>query len=265
MLLHSKCLHVAFAFSLSISLSFFPNHRMPTFLTHTAEKSFFPATHTKKERDSNENGYNFLSEIIWYFIEGNSIHVAKLFFFLHCNWNFIFLQTFFLHFPDAPVCTTDKIVIVGAYRSENLNVVCEVNADPPPRSFRWKFNSSGESYEIAKDRYVKNGSQNSILHYTPVMDQDYGTLTCTGQNEVGEQTNPCVFQVILAGESIFLLQSHLTRCQNIDDENVNKKTSQTLENFVTRLSHCLINFSFNWSSWFLCELFWVFISNFPHP
>jgi hypothetical protein len=32
------------------------------------------------------------------------------------------------------------------------------------------------------------------------MDQDYGTLTCIGQNDVGEQVAPCVFQVILAGE-----------------------------------------------------------------
>jgi hypothetical protein len=78
--------------------------------------------------------------------------------------------------------------------------VCEVHADPPPRSFKWKFNSSGESYDIAKDRFSKNGSQSSVLHYQPVMDQDYGTLTCWGQNEVGEQTTPCVFQVILAGE-----------------------------------------------------------------
>lgn len=118
----------------------------------------------------------------------------------------------------APVCITDKIVIVGAYRSENLNVVCEVHADPPPRSFRWKFNSSGESYEIAKDRYSKNGSQNSILHYTPVMDQDYGTLTCAGQNEVGEQTIPCVFQVILAG-----MPSPVRNCS------INNQTQHSLE------------------------------------
>lgn len=104
-------------------------------------------------------------------------------------------------FADAPVCTTgDRIVTVGAFRSENLNVVCEVHADPPPRSFRWKFNSSGESYEISKERHYKNGSQNSVLRYTPVMDQDFGTLTCSGQNEVGEQATPCAFQVILAGK-----------------------------------------------------------------
>jgi hypothetical protein len=111
-----------------------------------------------------------------------------------------------LHFPifhqsslDAPVCTVDRTIIVGAFRSEHLNVPCEVNADPPSRSFKWKFNSSGETYELSKERHYKNGSR-SMLQYTPVMDQDFGTLTCLGQNEVGEQAVPCVFQVILAGE-----------------------------------------------------------------
>lgn len=115
----------------------------------------------------------------------------------------IAIETFLLFFrflPDAPVCITDKIVIVGAYRSENLNVVCEVHSDPPPRSFKWKFNSSGESFELPKERHYKNGSLSSVLRYTPIMDQDYGTLTCQGQNEVGEQLSACVFQVILAGK-----------------------------------------------------------------
>lgn len=50
------------------------------------------------------------------------------------------------------------------------------------------------------------------------MDQDYGTLTCAGQNEVGEQANPCVFQVILAGKAVtWLLLFYLNalKCQNI--------------------------------------------------
>lgn len=34
---------------------------------------------------------------------------------------------------DAPLCATDKVVIVGAFRNENLNIYCEVHADPPPR------------------------------------------------------------------------------------------------------------------------------------
>ncbi|KAG5676002.1 hypothetical protein PVAND_005857 [Polypedilum vanderplanki] len=117
----------------------------------------------------------------------------------------------------APVCKVDKTIIVGAFRSEHLNVICEVNADPQPRSFKWKFNSSGETYELSKERHYKNGSK-SILQYTPIMDQDYGTLTCTGQNEVGEQTVPCVFQVILAA-----LPSPVRNCS------INNQTLHSLE------------------------------------
>lgn len=36
-------------------------------------------------------------------------------------------------FADAPLCVTDKVVIVGAFRNENLHIYCEVQADPPPR------------------------------------------------------------------------------------------------------------------------------------
>lgn len=39
-----------------------------------------------------------------------------------------------------------------------------------------------------------------VLRYTPVTDQDFGTLSCWGVNEVGVQQNPCLFQVVLAGE-----------------------------------------------------------------
>lgn len=154
-------------------------------------------------RESAKTVTVFLSEIFWYFISRKIQFTSRKFSSRsqNCNWNSFFLSLLLPCFPDAPVCITDKIVIVGAYRSENLNVVCEVHADPPPRSFKWKFNSSGESYELPKERHYKNGSQSSILQYTPVMDQDYGTLTCAGQNEVGEQANPCVFQVILAGKT----------------------------------------------------------------
>lgn len=42
-------------------------------------------------------------------------------------------QNFTDLFSDAPICVTDKMVIVGAFRNENLNIYCEVQADPPPR------------------------------------------------------------------------------------------------------------------------------------
>ncbi|XP_035910721.1 neural cell adhesion molecule 1-like isoform X3 [Anopheles stephensi] len=117
----------------------------------------------------------------------------------------------------APVCATDRIIIVGAFRSESLQIPCEVHADPPPRQFNWKFNNSGETLKIGKERYVKNGSV-SLLNYMPVSDQDYGTLTCWGQNEVGTQDWPCFFQVVLAG-----LPSAVKNCS------INNQTQHSVE------------------------------------
>ncbi|EDW02823.1 GH10826 [Drosophila grimshawi] len=65
------------------------------------------------------------------------------------------------------------------------------------RTFRWKFNNSGETLDVGSERFSVNGSR-SILKYTPVTDQDYGTLSCWAANEVGTQQQPCLFQVVLA-------------------------------------------------------------------
>lgn len=103
------------------------------------------------------------------------------------------------------------------------------------RTFRWKFNNSGETLDVGSERFSVNGSR-SILKYTPVTDQvnrrppikqytkvthsdththiyiyivhtfihmylqDYGTLSCWAANEVGTQQHPCLFQVVLAGK-----------------------------------------------------------------
>ncbi|KAL1402100.1 hypothetical protein pipiens_001891, partial [Culex pipiens pipiens] len=136
----------------------------------------------------------------------------------------------------APVCATDKIIIVGAFRSESLHIPCEVHADPPPRQFFWKFNNSGETLEIGKERYAKNGSL-SVLGYTPVSDQDYGTLTCWGQNEVGLQQWPCFFQVVLAG-----LPSTVKNCT------INNQTQSSVE------VQCLAGYDGGLPQIFLLEL-----------
>ena len=128
-----------------------------------------------------------LSKIFWYFIwwtEFRSRLKVFLSVFPIAIETFLELYESFpsSHSPDAPVCTTEKIVVVGAYRSENLNVLCAVYADPPPRSFKWRFNSSGESFEIPKEQHFKNGTHSSVLHYTPIMDQDYGQLNKKNMN-----------------------------------------------------------------------------------
>ncbi|XP_022921260.2 neural cell adhesion molecule 2, partial [Onthophagus taurus] len=101
----------------------------------------------------------------------------------------------------APICRQDRIVVLGASRGENIDVVCEIEADPPAKTYRWKFNNSGETLDVDAERFAKtsNGSM-SILRYTPVHEMDYGLLSCWASNSVGHQINPCVFQVVAAGK-----------------------------------------------------------------
>uniref|UniRef100_A0A1I8PYM0 Ig-like domain-containing protein n=1 Tax=Stomoxys calcitrans TaxID=35570 RepID=A0A1I8PYM0_STOCA len=98
----------------------------------------------------------------------------------------------------TPICKhLDRVILIGASKDETVEVACEIQADPPPRTFRWKFNNSGETLDVGSERFSVNGSR-SILKYTPVTDQDYGTLSCWASNEVGTQSQPCLFQVVLA-------------------------------------------------------------------
>ncbi|XP_059048007.1 neural cell adhesion molecule 1-B-like [Achroia grisella] len=106
-----------------------------------------------------------------------------------------------LHFrvKYSPSCRSGGVAVVGAARGESVVIVCEVDADPPAAVFKWKFNNSGETIDVAADRYTSNGSASS-LKYTPVADLDYGTLSCSASNEVGTQLAPCVFQMVAAGK-----------------------------------------------------------------
>ncbi|XP_037903689.1 nephrin-like [Hermetia illucens] len=113
---------------------------------------------------------------------------------------------FVLKVKYIPFCKTDSIIVVGALHGERIRVGCTVEAYPPPRSFRWKFNNSGETMDVSTEKFYKNGSL-SILEFAPVKHEDYGTLSCWAQNSVGIQQKPCLFQIILAG-----LPSALKNC-----------------------------------------------------
>lgn len=104
----------------------------------------------------------------------------------------------------APVCKDDRIIVVGASRGESLDIACRVEADPPAHNFRWKFNNSGETLEVAPGRFsMEKSSGVSVLRYTPTTELDYGTLSCWADNLVGTQSRPCLFQLVAAGEYVF--------------------------------------------------------------
>lgn len=52
---------------------------------------------------------------------------------------YFFLYLCLYYIKDSPFCITDNVMIVGAFRGENLNIICEVHADPPPRYNYIKF------------------------------------------------------------------------------------------------------------------------------
>ncbi|XP_052893274.1 nephrin-like [Anopheles moucheti] len=121
----------------------------------------------------------------------------------------------YLRVKHVPVCATERLagsvsgngselsggnrntILIGASRNENVEIPCHIFADPPARSFHWRFNNTAEILQVDAHRYTSQGNM-SILNYAPVTDQDYGTLTCWAVNEVGPQSQPCTFQLVLA-------------------------------------------------------------------
>lgn len=99
----------------------------------------------------------------------------------------------------APVCKNDDATVVGASLDEVLRVRCHVTADPADVSFVWQFNNSGESFEVEQSRIGTGNGSTSDLSYTPKSERDYGTLACWGRNAIGRQAEPCVFQLVPAG------------------------------------------------------------------
>ncbi|XP_056629830.1 hemicentin-1 [Diorhabda sublineata] len=101
----------------------------------------------------------------------------------------------------APTCKHDKVTIVGASRGESVDILCEIESDPPAKSYRWKFNNSGETIDVAAERFAKSSNgTHSVLRYTPVSELDYGSLSCWASNSVGHQVEPCMFQLVAAGK-----------------------------------------------------------------
>lgn len=59
---------------------------------------------------------------------------------------------------DAPICVTDKVIIVGAFRNENLNILCEVFADPPPKLVQLSLLPGAVSYCELEQRVEESRS-----------------------------------------------------------------------------------------------------------
>lgn len=114
-----------------------------------------------------------------------------------------------LVFSDAPICKDGSSTqVVGALKHETISLVCGVQSKPPPTTFHWTFNNSGELMSVPATKYaqvkplslITSHWHGSRLNYTPENDMDYGTVACWARNRIGMQKTPCLFQIIVAGK-----------------------------------------------------------------
>ncbi|XP_037944821.1 uncharacterized protein LOC119677515 isoform X2 [Teleopsis dalmanni] len=100
----------------------------------------------------------------------------------------------------APLCRAGQRTTYSSGRHETVKVACEIEANPTEASYIWKFNASlGETIDIPASLIAVDRGR-SIAHYTPMTENDYGTLLCWASNEIGDQSEPCVYTITPAGE-----------------------------------------------------------------
>ncbi|XP_053964212.1 hemicentin-1, partial [Anastrepha ludens] len=100
----------------------------------------------------------------------------------------------------APVCRPGQRFAYSSGRHEMVKIACEIEANPMEATYIWKFNATlGETIDIPASLIAVDRGR-SIAHYTPMTENDYGTLLCWASNEIGDQSEPCVYTITPAGE-----------------------------------------------------------------
>uniref|UniRef100_A0A182VQT9 Ig-like domain-containing protein n=1 Tax=Anopheles minimus TaxID=112268 RepID=A0A182VQT9_9DIPT len=84
-------------------------------------------------------------------------------------------------FYHKPICRPDQKKIYGVARNEAAEILCQVDAYPPPESFKWSFNNTAETIDMPQSGYRVHAEQASSLTYTP--------LNGTKADEPGQHEN----------------------------------------------------------------------------
>lgn len=76
--------------------------------------------------------------------------------------------SFLIFSTDKPICRPDQKKIYGVARNEAAEILCEVDAFPPPENFKWSFNNTAETFDMPQSGFRAHSAQGSTLTYTPV-------------------------------------------------------------------------------------------------
>ncbi|KAK5647693.1 hypothetical protein RI129_002585 [Pyrocoelia pectoralis] len=107
-------------------------------------------------------------------------------------------EPFYLNVMFTPTCKPNQTRVYGVAKQEEARITCQVDANPTDVQFRWTFNNSADSVDVASSHIARSGTS-SVVSYTPMTELDYGTLLCYASNRIGHQRLPCVFHIIAAG------------------------------------------------------------------
>ncbi|KAL1472770.1 hypothetical protein MTO96_003970 [Rhipicephalus appendiculatus] len=99
-------------------------------------------------------------------------------------------ETLQLRVQHAPLCKANQHVVYAASRHQEVEVHCEVEADPSNVTFEWRFNSTLQQRPLKS--FSAQGTS-SVARYIPHSHTEYGTLLCTASNRIGKQRQPCLF------------------------------------------------------------------------
>ncbi|XP_076366225.1 nephrin-like isoform X2 [Tachypleus tridentatus] len=102
-------------------------------------------------------------------------------------------ENIFLNVLFSPICASRPKTIYGVGKEGKVDILCELIAEPIEVVFRWRFNTSGETVDV--NSFSSNRTR-SIAIFSPKSKYDYGTLYCWGENIIGVQQEPCVFNII---------------------------------------------------------------------
>ncbi|KAH7964787.1 hypothetical protein HPB49_001335 [Dermacentor silvarum] len=98
--------------------------------------------------------------------------------------------------PLLQTLKANQHVVYAASRHQEVEVHCEVEADPSNVTFEWRFNSTLQQRPLKS--FWAQGTR-SVARYIPHSHTEYGTLLCTASNRIGKQRQPCLFHVVQAG------------------------------------------------------------------
>lgn len=116
------------------------------------------------------------------------------------------MQSLLFSIADKPICRIEQKRIYGVARNEAAEILCEVDAYPPPDSFKWSFNNTAETFEMPQSDYRIHSSRASTLSYMPVKVRHLSTVVGFLQFFY-IPTYICVFFRQYEAESIYLGQA----------------------------------------------------------